>query len=121
MLIGRKKISDFGLSAITAINQEVVSKLVGTLGYVDPVYEITGFFTEKSDIYSLGVVLFEIFYGKLLVPNTKDYDEQRVRETLEHIHEEGKLGLIVFEGIKEQIAPESLSVFQVIASQCLRD
>ncbi|KAJ0733894.1 putative protein kinase RLK-Pelle-CrRLK1L-1 family [Helianthus annuus] len=116
----KAKISDFGLSAITAINQEVVSKLVGTLGYVDPVYEITGFFTEKSDIYSLGVVLFEIFYGKLLVPNTKDYDEQRVRETLEHIHEEGKLGLIVFEGIKEQIAPESLSAFQVIASQCLK-
>ncbi|KAJ0874376.1 putative protein kinase RLK-Pelle-DLSV family [Helianthus annuus] len=115
----KAKISDFGLSAITAINQEVVSKLVGTLGYVDPVYEITGFFTEKSDIYSLGVVLFEIFYGKLLVPNTKDYDEQRVRETLEHIHE-GKLGLIVFEGIKEQIAPESLSAFQVIASQCLK-
>ncbi|KAM0065811.1 putative protein kinase RLK-Pelle-DLSV family [Helianthus debilis subsp. tardiflorus] len=104
----KAKISDFGLSAITAINQEVVSKLVGTLGYVDPVYESTGFFTEKSDIYSFGVALFE-FYGKLLVPNTKDYDQQRVSKTLEHIHEEGKLGLIVA-GIKEQIAPETLSV-----------
>nr|XP_043638914.1 uncharacterized protein LOC122610010 isoform X3 [Erigeron canadensis] len=115
----KAKISDFGLSAITAINQEVIDKLVGTVGYVDPVYETRGFFTEKSDIYSLGVVLFEILHGKLLVPKTKDYDQQHVSTILKHIHEEGKLGLIVFEGIKEQVAPESLSTFQVIASQCL--
>ncbi|KAI3677324.1 hypothetical protein L1987_86949 [Smallanthus sonchifolius] len=93
----KAKISDFGLSAITAINQEVISKLVGTIGYVDPVYEITGFFTEKSDIYSLGVVLFEILYGQLLVPNTKDYDQQRVRTILKHIHEERKIGLKDYE------------------------
>ncbi|XP_076940034.1 uncharacterized protein LOC143609052 [Bidens hawaiensis] len=113
------KISDFGLSAITAIDQEVIGKLVGTIGYVDPVYEISGFFTEKSDIYSLGVVLTEILSGQLLVPSAKDYDQQHVRTILKHVHEEGKLGLIVFDGIKEQIALESLSAFQAIASQCL--
>ncbi|KAI3826034.1 hypothetical protein L1987_00076 [Smallanthus sonchifolius] len=117
----KAKISDFGLSAITAINQEVVGKLVGTIGYVDPQYEITGFFTEKSDIYSLGVVLFEILCGQLLVPSTKDYDQEGVTRILKHIHEEGKLESIVFKDIKEQIAPESLSTFQVIVSQCLVD
>ncbi|KAM0012665.1 putative protein kinase RLK-Pelle-DLSV family [Helianthus debilis subsp. tardiflorus] len=115
----KAKISDFGSSAITAINQEVISKLVGTISYVDPQYEYTGFFTEKSDIYSLGVVLFEILYGRLLVPDTKDYDQQHVTRILKQILEEEKLGSIVFEGIKEQIDPESLSTFRVIVSECL--
>lgn len=115
----KAKISDFGLSSITPINQEVVSNLVGTNGYVDPVYTVGGFFTEKSDIYSFGVVLFEILYGQLLVPNIKDYDQRRVNMILKHIHEEEKLDLIVFKGIKEQIATESLSTFRMIVSQCL--
>ncbi|KAK9058890.1 hypothetical protein SSX86_023734 [Deinandra increscens subsp. villosa] len=115
----RAKISDFGLSAIIPRNEKVVSKLVGTIGYVDPQYEFTGFFTEKSDIYSLGVLLFEILYGQLLVPNTKDYDQERVSRILKQIHEEEKLGLIVFDDIKEQIDPQSLSIFRVIVSKCL--
>ncbi|XP_076881462.1 uncharacterized protein LOC143529584 [Bidens hawaiensis] len=115
----KAKISDFGLSAITTTNLEVVSKLVGTIGYVDPQYEITGFFTEKSDIYSFGVVLFEILYGQLLMPNRKNYDQQHVTRILKQIHEEEKLGLIVFEDIKEQINPKSLSAFRLIVSRCL--
>ncbi|KAK9058889.1 hypothetical protein SSX86_023733 [Deinandra increscens subsp. villosa] len=115
----KAKISDFGLSAIIPRNEKVVSKLVGTIGYVDPQYEFTGFFTEKSDIYSLGVLLFEILYGQLLVPNTKDYDQERVSRILKQIHEEEKLGLIVFDDIKEQIDPLSLSIFRVIVSKCL--
>lgn len=34
---------------------------------------------------------------------------------------EGKLDEMVFEGIKEQIAPKSLATFQIIAYQCLHD
>ncbi|XP_076945197.1 uncharacterized protein LOC143616169 [Bidens hawaiensis] len=115
----KAKISDFGLSAITTTNQEVVSKLVGTIGYVDPQYEITGFFTEKSDIYSFGVVLFEILFGQLLVPNRKNYDQQHVTRILKQIREEEKLGLIVYEDIKKQINPKSLSAFRLIVSRCL--
>ncbi|MFS7990899.1 putative non-specific serine/threonine protein kinase [Helianthus anomalus] len=51
------------------------------------------------------------------IKNRDDY--KLMAATCKHIHEDRKLGLIVFEGIKEQIAPESLSAFQVIASQCL--
>ncbi|KAK1434626.1 hypothetical protein QVD17_00374 [Tagetes erecta] len=114
----KAKISDFGLSVITAINQPVNSLVVGTIGYVDPQSEENGFFTEKSDIYSLGVVLFEILYGKLLVP-TKNYDQQGVASILAQVHRKGELGSIIFKGIKEQIDPESLSIFREIVSQCL--
>ncbi|MFS7909270.1 putative protein kinase RLK-Pelle-LRR-I-1 family [Helianthus anomalus] len=116
----KAKLSDFGLSAISARKQKVYSMVVGTYGYVDPQSEEAGFFTEKSDIYSLGVVLFEILYGQLLVP-TEDYDKQAASKILEQIHGEGEVESIVFKDIKEQIAPKSLSTFRAIVSQCLVD
>ncbi|XP_071719550.1 uncharacterized protein [Rutidosis leptorrhynchoides] len=116
----KAKISDFGLSVITTLNQEVVSNLVGTQGYVDPLYEVTGFCTEKSDIYSFGVVLFEILYGKLLSP-TRDYNHKRVTGILNRIHAERIVDSIVFEEIKEKIDPRSLSTFQMIVRACLHD
>ncbi|KAJ6926739.1 calcium/calmodulin-regulated receptor-like kinase 2 isoform X3 [Populus alba x Populus x berolinensis] len=55
----RAKVADFGLS-----NEEVFdehnSGLKGTYGYIDPVYVSTNKFTTKSDIYSFGVVIFEL-------------------------------------------------------------
>ncbi|GJV68526.1 kinase-like domain, phloem protein 2-like protein [Tanacetum coccineum] len=116
----KAKISDFGLSSITTINQEDISNLVGTNGYLDPVYEETGFFTEKSDIYSFGVVLFEILFGQLVAPDTKNYDQNRVDKILKNIHNKENLDFIVFLDIKRQIAPESLSTFREIVSQCLQ-
>lgn len=54
-----KQVADFGLS------KEVVydgsnSGLKGTYGYIDPTYISTNKFTTKSDIYSFGIILFEL-------------------------------------------------------------
>ncbi|KAL9992302.1 putative transferase, protein kinase RLK-Pelle-LRR-I-2 family [Helianthus debilis subsp. tardiflorus] len=55
----RAKVADFGLS-----KEEVYdgrnSGLKGTYGYIDPMYISTNKFTMKSDIYSFGVILFEL-------------------------------------------------------------
>nr|GEU35213.1 kinase-like domain-containing protein [Tanacetum cinerariifolium] len=37
---------------------------IGTIGYVDPMYKKTGLVSHKSDVYSLGVVLFEVLCGR---------------------------------------------------------
>ncbi|XP_076909556.1 receptor-like protein kinase FERONIA [Bidens hawaiensis] len=112
----KAKITDLGLSTITSVG--VVDHSAGTIGYLDPLYLKTGFLNEKSDIYSLGVVLFEILYGQLLVSRMK-YGIQHVTRILEQIHEEGKTESIVFKPIRNQIVPKSLSTFRAIASQCL--
>lgn len=36
------------------------SGLKGTYGYIDPAYMSTNKFTMKSDIYSFGVIIFEL-------------------------------------------------------------
>nr|KYP58350.1 putative LRR receptor-like serine/threonine-protein kinase At1g51880 family [Cajanus cajan] len=56
------KLSDFGLSKIIPTDGESheTTAVAGTLGYLDPHYCISNRLSEKSDIYSFGVVLLEI-------------------------------------------------------------
>nr|GFA20951.1 kinase-like domain-containing protein [Tanacetum cinerariifolium] len=55
---------------------------IGTIGYVDPTYKKTGFVTHKSDVYSLGVVLFEVLCGRrAFVPEKCATESSRTRLT----------------------------------------
>ncbi|KAF7151622.1 hypothetical protein RHSIM_Rhsim02G0119900 [Rhododendron simsii] len=60
------KISDFGLARTFLCTQELANthKVVGTLGYMSPEYAMGGIFSEKSDVFSFGVLLLEIVSGK---------------------------------------------------------
>ncbi|KAL1215955.1 G-type lectin S-receptor-like serine/threonine-protein kinase SD1-29 [Cardamine amara subsp. amara] len=60
------KISDFGLARMFQGTQyqENTRRVVGTLGYMSPEYAWAGLFSEKSDIYSFGVLMLEIISGK---------------------------------------------------------
>ncbi|XP_061371671.1 cysteine-rich receptor-like protein kinase 10 isoform X2 [Gastrolobium bilobum] len=60
------KISDFGLARIVEINEDHAStnKIIGTYGYMSPEYAMLGQFSEKSDVFSFGVMVLEIIAGK---------------------------------------------------------
>ncbi|KAL2324344.1 hypothetical protein Fmac_023402 [Flemingia macrophylla] len=60
------KISDFGLARIVDIDQNRVetNRIVGTYGYMSPEYAMLGQFSEKSDVFSFGVMVLEIITGK---------------------------------------------------------
>ncbi|CAA7029735.1 unnamed protein product [Microthlaspi erraticum] len=68
------KISDFGLARMFegTQNQDNTRRIVGTLGYMSPEYAWTGMFSEKSDIYSFGVLLLEIISGKKISSYCED-------------------------------------------------
>ncbi|KAL6333483.1 hypothetical protein AAG906_028668 [Vitis piasezkii] len=69
------KISDFGMARIFGSNQDQANTMrVGTYGYMSPEYAMGGQFSEKSDVFSFGVLLLEIVSGRR---NTSfQYDDQ---------------------------------------------
>ncbi|XP_071734765.1 probable LRR receptor-like serine/threonine-protein kinase At1g67720 [Rutidosis leptorrhynchoides] len=66
----KAKVSDFGLSKLAIDGTSHVSSIVrGTVGYLDPEYYISNHLTDKSDIYSFGVILLELISGKEAISN----------------------------------------------------
>ncbi|XP_076942109.1 uncharacterized protein LOC143611875 [Bidens hawaiensis] len=117
----KAKLAGFGLSLINPITHEIeygIDYACGTPGYVDPLYKTSGFLTIESDIYSFGVVLFEILCGRSTFEIQK-HKGHYLPEFIRNKFEEGKHDEVVFEQIREQIVPESLTTFQEIAYQCL--
>ncbi|XP_059661961.1 G-type lectin S-receptor-like serine/threonine-protein kinase At1g11330 isoform X1 [Cornus florida] len=75
------KISDFGMARIFRGNQTLANtnRVVGTYGYMSPEYAMEGIFSEKSDVFSFGVLLLEIISGKR---NTGFYHHEIYRNLL---------------------------------------
>ncbi|KAL1549036.1 putative LRR receptor-like serine/threonine-protein kinase [Salvia divinorum] len=64
------KVSDFGISRLAPVSDaigdtaaHISTNVKGTPGYVDPEYFLTHKLTEKSDVYSLGIVFLELVTG----------------------------------------------------------
>jgi len=81
---GRVKVADFGIArAITSSTMTYSGTVVGSVHYFSPEQAKGSIITPKSDIYSLGVVLYEMLTGKL--PFT---GETPVGIALKHLQEE---------------------------------
>ncbi|KAF5482361.1 hypothetical protein F2P56_002937 [Juglans regia] len=74
------KLSDFGLAKLGPVgdNTHVSTRVMGTYGYCAPEYAMSGKLTLKSDIYSLGVVLLELFTGRRAIDCSKKQGEQNL-------------------------------------------
>ncbi|XP_031106298.1 proline-rich receptor-like protein kinase PERK1 [Ipomoea triloba] len=59
------KVADFGLAKFTSdANTHVSTRVMGTFGYLAPEYASSGKLTEKSDVFSFGVMLLELITGR---------------------------------------------------------
>ena len=61
---GKVKVTDFGI-AKAATSNTITSNAMGSVHYISPEQARGGYSDEKSDIYSLGVTLYEMLSGKV--------------------------------------------------------
>ncbi|MCD7102060.1 PASTA domain-containing protein [Pseudoclavibacter sp. 13-3] len=61
---GRVKIADFGLARAVESSTSATSALIGTVAYLSPELLRRGTADERSDIYALGIMLFEMLTGE---------------------------------------------------------
>ncbi|KAG6631028.1 hypothetical protein CIPAW_13G061900 [Carya illinoinensis] len=116
------KVADFGLSRLApvadiegTVPNYVSTVVMGTPGYLDPEYFLTHKLTDKSDVYSLGVVFLELLTGMQPISHGKNI----VRE-VNVAYQSG----MIFSIIDEQMGSypsESVVKFFNLALKCCQE
>ncbi|KAK1586767.1 hypothetical protein Q3G72_005950 [Acer saccharum] len=72
-------VADFGLAKLSSDNHTHVStRVMGTFGYLAPEYASSGKLSDKSDVFSFGVMLLELITGKRPVDLTNAMEDSLV-------------------------------------------
>lgn len=98
---GKVKVTDFGIAKAVSSNT-ITSNVMGSVHYTSPEQARGGFSDEKSDIYSLGVTMFEMLTGR--VPFN---GETTVAIAIKHIQEP-------MPSPREYVAEIPISVEQIV-------
>ena len=102
---GKVKVTDFGI-AKAATSNTITSNVMGSVHYTSPEQARGGYSDEKSDIYSLGVTMFEMLTGR--VPFN---GETTVAIAIKHIQEE-------FPSPREYVSEIPVCVEQIVVKCC---
>ncbi|KAL7150588.1 hypothetical protein ABFS83_05G123400 [Erythranthe nasuta] len=113
------RVSDFGLAKLLEDEESHITTIVaGTFGYLAPEYMQSGRATEKTDVYSFGVLVLEIVSGKR--PTDASFIEKgfNIVGWLNYLVSENRPREIV-DLHCERVQAESLDALLSIAMQCV--
>lgn len=119
------RVADFGLAKLALdANTHVTTRVMGTFGYMAPEYASSGELTEKSDLFSFGVVLLELVTGRKPVDASQPLGDESLvewaRPLLSQALEIGSLeGLIDPRLENNYVATEMFGMIEA-AAVCIR-
>ncbi|XP_020589185.1 probable serine/threonine-protein kinase PBL19 isoform X2 [Phalaenopsis equestris] len=116
------KLSDFGLArqGPTEGLSHVSTVVVGTIGYAAPEYIQTGRLTTKSDIWSYGVVLYELITGRRPMDRNRPKGEQKLIEWVKpYMADAKKFHLIADPRMGANFSTKSAMKLAAVANKCL--
>ncbi|XP_042473833.1 serine/threonine-protein kinase PCRK1-like [Zingiber officinale] len=118
----KAKLSDFGMArqGPTEGITHVSTAVVGTLGYAAPEYLQTGRLTSKSDVWSYGVVLYELVTGRRPIDRNRPRGEQKLLEWVKpYITDAKKLRIIMDTKLQDDYSLKSATRLVYVANRCL--
>ncbi|XP_076936140.1 serine/threonine-protein kinase PCRK1-like [Bidens hawaiensis] len=116
------KLSDFGLARQGPADGmgHVSTVVVGTIGYTAPEYIHTGRLTAKSDVWSFGVVLYELITGRRAVERNLPRNEQKLLHWVKpYVSDSKKFHLIMDPRLEGDYSLKSAQKLSHVAQKCL--
>ncbi|CAA6669764.1 unnamed protein product [Spirodela intermedia] len=116
------KLSDFGLARQGPSDgrSHVTTAVVGTYGYAAPDYIKSGHLTIKSDVWSFGVVLYEILTGRRTLDKTRPKPEQKLLDWVKKIPIESKrFSEIMDPRLRNEYSISAARLLAKLANSCL--
>ncbi|XP_028789951.1 wall-associated receptor kinase-like 20 [Neltuma alba] len=122
------KVADFGLSRLANPGLSHVSTCAqGTLGYLDPEYYRNYQLTDKSDVYSYGVVLLELLTSQKAIDFSREQDDVNLAIFVSQRASNGSImelvdqRLLVSKEASDDKVKTSVQLFSELALSCLRE
>ncbi|KAI3760548.1 hypothetical protein L1987_50944 [Smallanthus sonchifolius] len=117
----QSKIADFTLSNPSDTAAHLHStRVLGTFGYHAPEYAMTGQMSQKSDVYSLGVVLLELLTGRKPVDHTLPKGEQSLVTWATPRLSEDKVKQCVDPKLNDDYPPKAVAKLAAVAALCIQ-
>ncbi|KAK9053681.1 hypothetical protein SSX86_024755 [Deinandra increscens subsp. villosa] len=115
------KIADFNLSNPSDTAAHLHStRVLGTFGYHAPEYAMTGQISQKSDVYSLGVVLLELLTGRKPVDHTLPKGEQSLVTWATPRLSKDKVKQCVDPKLNNDYPPKAVAKLAAVAALCIQ-
>ncbi|KAM3689388.1 hypothetical protein ACB098_09G043500 [Castanea mollissima] len=121
------KVADFGLSRLAHPGLSHVSTCAqGTLGYLDPEYYRSYQLTDKSDVYSYGVVLLELLTSQKVIDFSRNQDDVNLATyVINWVNNGASMEVIDQQLLGNELPGDrllaSIKLFLELALSCLRE
>jgi len=115
------KLSDFGLARLgPQEGSHVSTAVVGTIGYAAPEYIHTGRLSTKNDIWSFGVVLYELLTGRRPLDRNRPRGEQNLVDWVKPYSSDAKkLETVIDPRLQGNYSIKSAAQLALVANKCL--
>ncbi|XP_066340353.1 LOW QUALITY PROTEIN: putative leucine-rich repeat receptor-like serine/threonine-protein kinase At2g19230 [Miscanthus floridulus] len=114
------KIADFGLTRAFSSESKThtTTRPAGTLGYLDPEYYNTSYLSEKSDVFSFGVVLLVLITGRPAIITVNNTERTNLAHWVQGRLSEGDIENVTDPRIKGNCDVNSLWTVAELALRC---
>ncbi|XWS26852.1 hypothetical protein CRYUN_Cryun26dG0066000 [Craigia yunnanensis] len=117
------KVADFGLAKFSSdVYTHVSTRVMGTFGYLAPEYASSGKLTDKSDVFSFGVMLLELITGHRPVGSSYMEDSlvDWARPLLTRALDDGNFDFLVDPKLQKQYNHKEMARIAACAAACVR-